>query len=241
MCFARRVIAHDTPRAWPRSSWRYTRTGCRGWRSCGRTSSGRAPARARAGSERRRLRRVAGAGAHRGARAWNCPCVLSGLRLKQHYVRDPLPSRRSPPCLWLAFGLPLACLWQVDRRQTRDRITFLKRQIEDVSRHRAQHRKHRKEAGVPTVALVGYTNAGKRWRWRWRQRARVLIPAAASHVLTLELTATRIVFQLSRPLPRYPWNPRFPLRVSISISLSLSFLQPCSPTVRATAARSSMP
>ena len=32
-----------------------------------------------------------------------------------------------------------------------------------MSRHRAQHRKHRKQAGAPTVALVGYTNAGKRW------------------------------------------------------------------------------
>ncbi|HOC17015.1 MAG TPA: GTPase HflX [Vicinamibacterales bacterium] len=50
---------------------------------------------------------------------------------------------------------------EVDRRRIRQRIAALGRQIEEVRRRRLQLRERRHKAEVPTVALVGYTNAGK--------------------------------------------------------------------------------
>jgi GTP-binding protein HflX len=50
---------------------------------------------------------------------------------------------------------------ETDRRLIRQKITRLKAQIEDVRRHRALYRSRRAKQGVPVVALVGYTNAGK--------------------------------------------------------------------------------
>ncbi len=50
---------------------------------------------------------------------------------------------------------------EVDRRIARRRISEIKRQIERVRRHRSLHRQRRESTGVPQVALVGYTNAGK--------------------------------------------------------------------------------
>ena len=48
-----------------------------------------------------------------------------------------------------------------DRREISRRISFLKRQLEDIRKHRDQYRRQRRKAAVPVVALVGYTNAGK--------------------------------------------------------------------------------
>jgi GTP-binding protein HflX len=48
-----------------------------------------------------------------------------------------------------------------DRRRIRSRIHALSGDIEDVRRRRAQLRERRHKAAIPTVALVGYTNAGK--------------------------------------------------------------------------------
>lgn len=50
---------------------------------------------------------------------------------------------------------------ETDRRHIRARIENLKAQLEDVEKHRAQIDRRRKKEGVITVALVGYTNAGK--------------------------------------------------------------------------------
>ncbi|WP_138493461.1 GTPase HflX [Paenibacillus pinistramenti] len=50
---------------------------------------------------------------------------------------------------------------ETDRRHIRGRIHDLKRQLEEVTRHRKLHRSRRKETGIVQVALVGYTNAGK--------------------------------------------------------------------------------
>lgn len=48
-----------------------------------------------------------------------------------------------------------------DRRHIRRRIAALKEQLEQVKRHREGLRSRRRKDGVKTVALVGYTNAGK--------------------------------------------------------------------------------
>ncbi len=50
---------------------------------------------------------------------------------------------------------------ETDRRLVRRRITRLKDEIERVRRQRALYRRRRAREGIPVVALVGYTNAGK--------------------------------------------------------------------------------
>src|SRR5512135_1859638 len=50
---------------------------------------------------------------------------------------------------------------EVDRRSIRTRIAHLKRELEKVRAHRMRYRAQRKRSRVPTVVLVGYTNAGK--------------------------------------------------------------------------------
>ena len=50
---------------------------------------------------------------------------------------------------------------ETDRRLIRQRIQRLKLQIEEVRKHRNLYRQQRKRSGIPVVALVGYTNAGK--------------------------------------------------------------------------------
>lgn len=50
---------------------------------------------------------------------------------------------------------------EVDRRRIRDRITYIKECIGKVKSVRNLHRAGRAKASVPTVSLVGYTNAGK--------------------------------------------------------------------------------
>ena len=50
---------------------------------------------------------------------------------------------------------------ETDRRRIRTRIHAVSEDIESVCRRRTQLRERRQKASVPTVALVGYTNAGK--------------------------------------------------------------------------------
>jgi GTP-binding protein HflX len=64
---------------------------------------------------------------------------------------------------------------ETDRRLVRNRIHKLKEQIEDVRQHRALYRRRRQRQGVPTVSLVGYTNAGKSTLMRAMSGADVLV------------------------------------------------------------------
>ncbi len=50
---------------------------------------------------------------------------------------------------------------EIDRRNARQRIGDLKRQIERVRGQRQLHRDQRREKGLKVAALIGYTNAGK--------------------------------------------------------------------------------
>jgi GTP-binding protein HflX len=50
---------------------------------------------------------------------------------------------------------------ETDRRLARNRISALRRRLRETKATRATMRKERDRAGLPTVALAGYTNAGK--------------------------------------------------------------------------------
>ena len=50
---------------------------------------------------------------------------------------------------------------ETDRRRIRQRISRLSRELEVVRRRRGQLRDRRRQRAAPTVALIGYTNAGK--------------------------------------------------------------------------------
>lgn len=50
---------------------------------------------------------------------------------------------------------------EVDRRKIRERINRLKKDLNGVSTHRELIRKKRRNEGIPLVAIVGYTSAGK--------------------------------------------------------------------------------
>jgi GTP-binding protein HflX len=50
---------------------------------------------------------------------------------------------------------------ETDRRLVRNRITKLRREMDDVRQQRSLYRRRRQRQGAKVVALVGYTNAGK--------------------------------------------------------------------------------
>ena len=64
---------------------------------------------------------------------------------------------------------------EVDRRSVRDRMAMLRRRLKEVARTRDLHRHERAEVPFPTIALVGYTNAGKSTLMRALTGADVLI------------------------------------------------------------------
>jgi GTP-binding protein HflX len=50
---------------------------------------------------------------------------------------------------------------ETDRRRLRQRITVLRERLQEVRERREIERQSRRKSGLPTVSLVGYTNAGK--------------------------------------------------------------------------------
>jgi GTPase len=79
---------------------------------------------------------------------------------------------------------------EVDRRRIRQRISRLKRQIDDMARTRQLKRSRREASGTQQVAIAGYTNAGKSTLMNALTAADVLV--ADQLFATLDPTTRRI-------------------------------------------------
>ncbi|MGQ9500694.1 MAG: GTPase HflX [Anaerolineae bacterium] len=77
-----------------------------------------------------------------------------------------------------------------DRRLIRRHIARLKAELELVRQHRARYRRKRRRAAIPTVAIVGYTNAGKSTLLNALSQADVLV--ADMLFATLDPTTRRV-------------------------------------------------
>jgi GTPase len=85
---------------------------------------------------------------------------------------------------------------ETDRRKIARRVRHVEQQIENVRRIRAQQRQRRESAPVATVALVGYTNAGKTTLFNALTRASVL--ASPRMFATLDPTIRAVVLPSKR-------------------------------------------
>jgi GTP-binding protein HflX len=79
---------------------------------------------------------------------------------------------------------------ETDKRIMRQKITRLKKQITEISRQRELYRKNRRGSGIPTIALVGYTNSGKSTLLNALSKANVL--AKDELFSTLDPTTRRL-------------------------------------------------
>ncbi|WP_075321753.1 ribosome rescue GTPase HflX [Histophilus somni] len=82
---------------------------------------------------------------------------------------------------------------ETDRRLIKVRITQLQNRLEKVAKHRNQNRQTRRKADIPTISLVGYTNAGKSTLFNVLTQANVYV--ADQLFATLDPTLKRLPIQ----------------------------------------------
>jgi GTPase len=87
---------------------------------------------------------------------------------------------------------------ETDRRKIYRRIRHIKGQLEDVRRVRAHQRQRRESVPLPTVALVGYTNAGKSTLFNALTNASVL--ASSKMFATLDPTIRGVMLPSKRKI-----------------------------------------
>jgi GTP-binding protein HflX len=86
---------------------------------------------------------------------------------------------------------------EIDRRRIERRIVKLRKELDVLGKRRARSRAHREER-VPTVSLVGYTNAGKSTLLNYLTRAGVAVEDRLFS--TLDPTARRLRLPTRRPV-----------------------------------------
>jgi GTPase len=87
---------------------------------------------------------------------------------------------------------------EMDRRQIRHRIATLRREIENIRKHRQLHRERRRRDRLPLVSLVGYTNAGKSTLFRALSKEDALVSKRLFS--TLDTLIRKIKLGGSRPV-----------------------------------------
>ncbi len=85
---------------------------------------------------------------------------------------------------------------EINRRRARERIHRLEEEIERFGRQRAERRSQRSKRGIPVVAIVGYTNAGKSTLLNTLTSSEVL--AEEKMFATLDPTTRRLRFPRER-------------------------------------------
>jgi GTP-binding protein HflX len=87
------------------------------------------------------------------------------VELAQHRYRLPRLRGRGIEMSRLGAGIntrgPGETQLETDRRRILERVAKLERELKDLSRARETQRKSRRKNALPTISLVGYTNAGK--------------------------------------------------------------------------------
>ena len=97
---------------------------------------------------------------------------------------------------------------EVDRRRASDRIAGLEREVSKLGSRRELRRGVRKRKGVPTVAVVGYTNAGK--------------STLLNHLTNSQVTAEDALFATLNPVSR---RIRFPQEREVIITDTVGFIR----------------
>ncbi|MES1243026.1 MAG: GTPase HflX [Acidobacteriota bacterium] len=87
---------------------------------------------------------------------------------------------------------PGETVMEIGRRRIRDRIRSLEKQVESLSKQRDLRRRRRHEEGVPTLSILGYTNAGKSTLLNALTGSEV--EAADKLFMTLDPTSRRLRF-----------------------------------------------
>lgn len=134
------------------------------------------------------------------------------VELAQLRYLQPLLSLRQTALSRLTGGIggrgPGETRLEIDRRRARDRIAMLEREVEKLGKRRELRRGVRNRKGVPTVAVVGYTNAGK---------STLLNNLTNSHV-----TAENALFATLDPVSR---RLRFPAEREVIVVDTVGFIR----------------
>lgn len=124
------------------------------------------------------------------------------VELAQLKYSLPRLAGQNPALSRLAGGIgsrgPGESKLELDRRRARDRIHALEKRIKKLSQQRAQKRGRRDARGVPVVAIVGYTNAGKSTLLNTLTKSKVL--SEDKLFATLDPTTRRLRFPQDREL-----------------------------------------
>ena len=97
---------------------------------------------------------------------------------------------------------------EVDQRRARDRIARLEREVTQLGQRRELRRHVRSEKGVPTIAVVGYTNAGK--------------STLLNHLTSSSVVAEDALFATLNPVSR---RLRFPQEREVIITDTVGFIR----------------